>query len=281
MNYVETQNLLNIIKSNNDEAITITSNYFKGGVGKSKVIAILSYLLSNVDVKVLLIDEDLQATLTTDLSKTFKIEKPMRNFYEGIKNNNLNQSIVSVTDNIDLIPGTFDMMKFSRYTRSMSFENEATLLKKLIEPLKKDYDLILIDTVPTPGAYTNTAIVASDYVLMPLQAEEESYNNIENYISYLLDLQEQFNPDLDIIGIVPYLVDKDSTTNVYYLNKLYEDYKEMNLVFSNIVKRSNKISTWAKDGITENKGYDKVTLNMYLNILNEMLERIVKLQDKN
>ncbi|MET2124497.1 AAA family ATPase, partial [Enterococcus faecalis] len=42
-----------------------------------------------------------------------------------------------------------------------------------------------IDTVPTPSVYTNNAIVASDYVMIPLQAEEESTNNIQNYISYL------------------------------------------------------------------------------------------------
>ncbi|GKI07688.1 hypothetical protein CXU15_09860 [Akkermansia muciniphila] len=43
---------------------------------------------------------------------------------------------------------------------------------------------------PTPSVYTNNAIVASDYVMIPLQAEEESTNNIQNYISYLIDLQE-------------------------------------------------------------------------------------------
>ena len=70
----------------------------------------------------------------------------------------------------------------------------------LLAPLKSDYDLIIIDTVPTPSVYTNNAIVASDYVMIPLQAEEESTNNIQNYISYLIDLQEQFNPGLDMIG---------------------------------------------------------------------------------
>ena len=113
-----------------------------------------AYLTDKFNLKVLMIDKDLQATLTKDLAKTFKVELPRVNFYEGLKNGNLASSIVHLTDNLDLIPGT------------------------------------IIDTVPTPSVYTNNAIVASDYVMIPLQAEEESTNNIQNYISYLIDLQE-------------------------------------------------------------------------------------------
>ena len=55
-----------------------------------------------------------------------------------------------------------------------------------LAPLKSDYDLIIIDTVPTPSVYTNNAIVASDYVMIPLQAEEESTNNISK-LYFLFD----------------------------------------------------------------------------------------------
>ena len=153
-------------------------------------------------------------------------------------------------------------------------------LATLLAPLKSDYDLIIIDTVPTPSVYTNNAIVASDYVMIPLQAEEESTNNIQNYISYLIDLQEQFNPGLDMIGFVPYLVDTDSATIKSNLEELYKQHKEDNLVFQNIIKRSNKVSTWSKNGITEHKGYDKKVLSMYKNVFFEMLERIIQLENE-
>ena len=150
----------------------------------------------------------------------------------------------------------------------------------MLEPIKANYDLIIIDTVPTPSVYTNNAIVASDYVMIPLQAEEESTNNIQNYISYLIDLQEQFNPELDIIGFVPYLVDTESTTIKSNLEELYNEHEEDNLVFKNIIKRSNKISTWSKTGITENRGYDKKVLSMYEKVFFEMLERMIQLEDE-
>lgn len=260
------EELRRILNSKN-EAIVILNNYFKGGVGKSKLSTMFAYLTDKFNLKVLMIDKDLQATLTKDLAKTFKVELPRVNFYEGLKNGNLASSIVHLTDNLDLIPGTFDLMLLPKLTRSWTFENESRLLATLLAPLKSDYDLIIIDTVPTPSVYTNNAIVASDYVMIPLQAEEESTNNIQNYISYLIDLQEQFNPGLDMIGFVPYLVDTDSATIKSNLEELYKQHKEDNLVFQNIIKRSNKVSTWSKNGITEHKGYDKKVLSMYEQLL--------------
>ncbi|MGJ0839045.1 ParA family protein, partial [Enterococcus gallinarum] len=166
------------------------------------------------------------------------------------------------------------LIKFVKKTVAIPFENESRLLATLLAPLKSDYDLIIIDTVPTPSVYTNNAIVASDYVMIPLQAEEESTNNIQNYISYLIDLQEQFNPGLDMIGFVPYLVDTDSATIKSNLEELYKEHEEDNLVFQNIIKRSNKVSTWSKNGITEHKGYDKKVLSMYENVFFELLRAI-------
>ena len=103
------EELRRILNSKN-EAIVILNNYFKGGVGKSKLSTMFAYLTDKFNLKVLMIDKDLQATLTKDLAKTFKVELPRVNFYEGLKNGNLASSIVHLTDNLDLIPGTFDLM---------------------------------------------------------------------------------------------------------------------------------------------------------------------------
>lgn len=167
------EELRRILNSKN-EAIVILNNYFKGGVGKSKLSTMFAYLTDKFNLKVLMIDKDLQATLTKDLAKTFKVELPRVNFYEGLKNGNLASSIVHLTDNLDLIPGTFDLMLLPKLTRSWTFENESRLLATLLAPLKSDYDLIIIDTVPTPSVYTNNAIVASDYVI---QSKTQGYIN--------------------------------------------------------------------------------------------------------
>ncbi|MDV4700928.1 hypothetical protein NNF93_11860, partial [Enterococcus faecium] len=81
-------------------------------------------------------------------------------------------------------------------------------------------------------------------------------------------------------NLVPYLVDTDSATIKSNLEELYKQHKEDNLVFQNIIKRSNKVSTWSKNGITEHKGYDKKVLSMYKNVFFEMLERIIQLENE-
>ena len=96
-----------------------------------------AYLTDKFNLKVLMIDKDLQATLTKDLAKTFKVELPRVNFYEGLKNGNLASSIIHLTDNLDLIPGTFDLMLLPKLTRSWTFENESRLLATLFSTFKK------------------------------------------------------------------------------------------------------------------------------------------------
>ncbi len=113
-------------------------------------------------------------------------------------------------------------MLLPKLTRSWTFENESRLLYTVLAPLKSDYNLIINDMYQRKRLYRIIPIVASDYVMIPLQAEEESTNNIQNYISYLIDLQEQFNPRLDMIGFVPYLVDTDSATIKSNLEELYK-----------------------------------------------------------
>ena len=73
----------------------------------------------------------------------------------------------------------------------------------------------------------------------------------------MIDLQEQFNPGLDMIGFVPYLVDTDSATIKSNLEELYKQHKEDNLVFQNIIKRSNKVSTWSKTELQNTKAMTK------------------------
>ena len=79
------EELRRILNSKN-EALVILNNYFNGGVGKSKLSTMFAYLTDKFNLKVLMIDKDLQATLTKDLAKTFKVELPRVNFYEGLKN---------------------------------------------------------------------------------------------------------------------------------------------------------------------------------------------------
>lgn len=256
-------------------APVLTFNNFKGGVGKSTLIALFAFIMGKFKIKVLLIDSDPQRTLTKKLMKNFTVKnEASQTFMEGIKNNSLKNCITQLDDYLYIVQGDWELAKLDRYARTnLKQSNEYFLYSYLINDLKKDYDFIIFDSVPTTSLYTHNCIVASDYVIAPTQAEEESYENTISYLNYLNDMR-QYNEKLEILGVVPYLTKDDNSTNRSFLKKYYETFGD--LTFQNIIKYSARVLTWGTKGITENKGYDKQTLAMYLSVFEEFLERINK-----
>ena len=256
-------------------APVLTFNNFKGGVGKSTLIALFAFIMVKFKIKVLLIDSDPQRTLTKKLMKNFTVKnEASQTFMEGIKNNSLKNCITQLDDYLYIVQGDWELAKLDRYARTnLKQSNEYFLYSYLINDLKKDYDFIIFDSVPTTSLYTHNCIVASDYVIAPTQAEEESYENTISYLNYLNDMR-QYNEKLEILGVVPYLTKDDNSTNRSFLKKYYETFGD--LTFQNIIKYSARVLTWGTKGITENKGYDKQTLAMYLSVFEEFLERINK-----
>ncbi|MCT1195645.1 ParA family protein [Lactococcus lactis] len=256
-------------------APVLTFNNFKGGVGKSTLIALFAFIMVKFKIKVLLIDSDPQRTLTKKLMKNFTVKnEASQTFMEGIKNNSLKKCITQLDDYLYIVQGDWELAKLDRYARTnLKQSNEYFLYSYLINDLKKDYDFIIFDSVPTTSLYTHNCIVASDYVIAPTQAEEESYENTISYLNYLNDMR-QYNEKLEILGVVPYLTKDDNSTNRSFLKKYYETFGD--LTFQNIIKYSARVLTWGTKGITENKGYDKQTLAMYLSVFEEFLERIDK-----
>ena len=256
-------------------APVLTFNNFKGGVGKSTLIALFAFIMVKFKIKVLLIDSDPQRTLTKKLMKNFTVKnEASQTFMEGIKNNSLKNCITQLDDYLYIVQGDWELAKLDRYARTnLKQSNEYFLYSYLINDLKKDYDFIIFDSVPTTSLYTHNCIVASDYVIAPTQAEEESYENTISYLNYLNDMR-QYNEKLEILGVVPYLTKDDNSTNRSFLKKYYESFGD--LTFQNIIKYSARVLTWGTKGITENQGYDKQTLAMYLSVFEEFLERINK-----
>lgn len=254
-------------------APVLTFNNFKGGVGKSTLIALFAFIMVKFKIKVLLIDSDPQRTLTKKLMKNFTVKnEASQTFMEGIKNNSLKNCITQLDDYLYIVQGDWELAKLDRYARTnLKQSNEYFLYSYLINDLKKDYDFIIFDSVPTTSLYTHNCIVASNYVIAPTQAEEESYENTISYLNYLNDMR-QYNEKLEILGVVPYLTKDDNSTNRSFLKKYYETFGD--LTFQNIIKYSARVLTWGTKGITENQGYDKQTLAMYLSVFEEFLERI-------
>ncbi|SGU72220.1 chromosome partitioning ATPase [Staphylococcus aureus] len=191
---------------------------------------------------------------------------------DGIKTGTLEDSISTLSNNIDLIKGDWNLAWFDRYSRrSLNVKDEFYVYSSLIGKLKKNYDFIFFDSVPTTTTLTHNCIVASDYVIVPVESEEDCYNNSIDYMFYLSQMK-QYNSKLDVLGILIYLTEEDNKTNNEYVKKYRNEYND--IVLKNVITRSRRVMTWGSQGISEHKPYDKKTLKKYLNVFWEFMYRL-------
>ena len=253
----------------------------KGGVGKSTLTEVMSYILSkHNDKKVLVIDTDPQANVTDKLFRTFN--KPYEDMPSAdnrlmgaIDQTDLSKAIVQVTDKLDLIAGDWQLERFHDQIASVSKDKRYYILYTLLQDITPQYDYVLIDTRPSTDVLTSNVVCASDYVLIASKSEEDSFNSTIRYIEYLQRMIE-YNEDLNLIGIVNYLVNMRGYVDNQILERFEDEFK--NLMFDNKITSSEVVKRWGLNGITENKSYDKKILSMYTAVVNEMDQRIKELK---
>ncbi|RIL23405.1 ParA family protein [Staphylococcus gallinarum] len=246
---------------------------FKGGVGKSTLTNIFGYMANRYDLKVLFVDSDPQRTLTKKLDKNFKTTQEAElPFMEAIKKEDITKGISKLNDNIDLIKGDWDLAWFDRYSRrALNIKDEFYMYDYLLEQVRNDYDLIFLDSVPTTTTLTHNCIVASDYVLIPVESEEDCYENSKDYMFYLSQMT-QYNSKLDVLGMVIYLTEDNNKTNSIYLQKYRNEFKD--IVFNNLINRLRRVMSWGSNGISEDRPYDKKTLKQYQNVFWEFMNKL-------
>ncbi|WP_145243377.1 ParA family protein, partial [Staphylococcus argensis] len=132
----------------------------------------------------------------------------------------------NLSGSIDIIKGDWNLAWFDRFSRrSLNIKDEFYVYSNLIEDLKKDYDFIIFDSVPTTTTLTHNCIVASDYVLVPVESEEDCFDNSIDYMTYLSQMKK-YNNSLDVLGIIIYLTEENNKTNSKYVNKYREEYED-------------------------------------------------------
>ena len=142
----------------------ITLANFKGGVGKTTSAINIGAGLSNKGKRTLLVDLDPQFNLTQSLG----IEDPERTIYEALTGKEDLQAKEG-TKNLDVIASSLDLIK-AEIELSGEFKREF-ILSKLLEPIKANYDFIIIDCPPALGLLTLNSFVASDLIFIPIEAE--------------------------------------------------------------------------------------------------------------
>lgn len=173
---------------------TISFINHKGGTGKTTSTINFGAALTLVGKKVLLIDFDPQSNLTQSCG----VINPVQSVYDSLSSN-VPLPILNIKNNLDLAPSSLDLAGIElELSGRMARE---TYLKKILSGLKSKYDYILIDCPPSLGLLTINVLVASDQVLIPMEAEYLAFRGVNSIIGIINSVKEHFNPNLNISGI--------------------------------------------------------------------------------
>jgi chromosome partitioning protein len=180
------------------KVIAITNQ--KGGVGKTTTALNLSTFLALEKEKVLLIDSDPQGNLTSGIG--IKKEQMKYGLYDIYASGIPAHEAILATDipGLSIITATMDL--FGAELDLLEKNERETTLKKVIEPLKKDFKYIMIDCPPSFGLLTLNALVASNSVLVPVQCEYFALEGLSLLIKLLWRIRGSFNEGLDLEGIL-------------------------------------------------------------------------------
>ncbi|MFE8095767.1 ParA family protein, partial [Bacillus toyonensis] len=129
------------------------------------------------------------------------------------------------------------------------------------------------DVPPMSLEVTKNAVVASDYVLIALQTQERSLTGAENYVNELIKLKEQYDLDIEVVGVLPVLLKNNGKVDEYIMENAREIFGEENL-FKNIVPQMERIKRFDVNGITEKDRHDMNVIELYETISDELLSRI-------
>ena len=262
----------------------ITFGNFKGGTGKTTNCVMTAYALAQLGYKVLVIDKDPQANGTTFLYRTYEsihnVEKVEHQNYllDGIKQGNLEKCVISITDNLDLIPTTpafaFYPRELQKLFKGDSKENErVAYFKNLLEKVKGSYDFVLVDVPPTISLFTDAALYASDYVMIVMQTQEPSLQGAEVFVEYMQQMVDTHDLDLDVVGILPVILKQDSKIDEATLINAADVFGEENL-FNVRIKMMERLKRYFITGITDIDHHDKNVMKVYTSVANELLSRI-------
>ncbi|MBC1420055.1 AAA family ATPase [Listeria fleischmannii] len=272
-------------------AITICVGNYKGGVGKTKNNILNAYEIAKTGKKCLVIDLDPQGNSTTVLIRTKKAHSSDvfsfdKTLMTAVKEDNLSGLEVEIVHNLYLLPSYID---FANYTTFLDLQygiveeshpdfnsitqKKITHLAKLLQPLKEKYDYIFIDVPPTKSYITDSAVMASDYVLIVLQTQELSLDGATMYLQDLQNLSQIYGGDFEICGVLPVLMDGNASLDQFVLENAAEVFGEEN-IFEHKVPNMARLKRFDNTGIVENDRHDLRVIEFYKDVANELVNRI-------
>ena len=212
----------------------------KGGVAKTTTAVNLGIGLARKGNKVLLVDTDPQGSLTASLGYVEPDEIP-------VTLANILTAVIH-EENIDIMPGNIELSALE-VTMGNVMSREL-ILKDYIDMMRERYDYILIDCMPSLGMMTINALVASDSVLIPVQAAYLPVKGLQQLIKTIMMVKKRLNRKLKIQGILLTMVDYRTNYAKDISSKVHETYGSRIVVFQNTIPMSVKAAETSAEGIS-------------------------------
>lgn len=288
-------------------AILVYGN-MKGGVGKTTNSVMTAYQLARQGHKTLVCDLDPQANATQLLRRTYSLQRGKdlqidKTMMVALTEENIKPAIVKITDTLSLLPSSEDFKNYPDFLEmkympdkekiqeegSNALKEEMDRVKeqrisyfaKQLSKVKDDYEFIIIDVPPTLSVFTDSAIYATDYVIIVLQTQQRSLDGAEAFFEYLQQMYDTYDAiDFDILGVLAVLLKNNVGLDSQILRDAEEDFGK-DMLFNQIIDHMERLKRYDRTGIAE-KNFTKYDLHdnrlhyKYKQLTQEILERLKK-----
>ena len=223
----------------------------KGGTAKTTTVENLGIGLAREGKKVLLVDTDPQGSLTISLGYPRPDELEITLF--DLLNKTINEDSVSAgegilhqAEGIDLIPANISLAGLE--VALVNTMNRERILKQFLEPVKSNYDYVLLDCMPSLGMLTVNALAAADAALVPVQANYLSAKGLEQLLQTINKVKRQINPKLRIEGILLTMVDGRTNYGREISSLIRDTYGGHIKIFNSEIPRSVRAAEISAEG---------------------------------